>query len=282
LVEWRGNNCRGLQLPYRKWVEQIPNGFVVSTSRIPSVLGCARLSWAIHLQGLARSYRAITTFLTTWTIPAILRWWRWKVAPNLPWKCTGVIGNKATGPGTIIQSNYGLPNHLGNFEVIVLEGTNIVFHYRDNSDLNWKFGGIITNSTSGWGQLKYQTEKVHFFDIYTNKIVIIKYNKEVFSIVHDLKHERVRTSFSSMLFMPEVTKEQRVVSSETVGSHGFSFTPRTIKLALASIADHIHYHPSCWFPPTGQEPDDFLLRPAFGTTIITKNWNDYYWLLTVR
>jgi hypothetical protein len=109
----------------------------------------ARLSSAIHLQGLARSYRAITTFLT-WTIPATLRWWRWKAAPNLgPWKRTGVIGNKATGPGTIIQSNYGAPNHLGNFEVIVLEGTNTVFHYCDNSDLSWKFGGIITNSASG-------------------------------------------------------------------------------------------------------------------------------------
>jgi len=46
---------------------------------------------------------------------------------------TATISTKATAPGCIIQSSYSTPNAPGNFEVVVLEGSNLVHYYRDNS-----------------------------------------------------------------------------------------------------------------------------------------------------
>lgn len=54
----------------------------------------------------------------------------------------------------IIQSNFGSTEH-GNFEVVVLEGNNLVHYFHDNSDVNlpWTRGGIITTSASGSGSI---------------------------------------------------------------------------------------------------------------------------------
>jgi hypothetical protein len=46
---------------------------------------------------------------------------------------TATISSKATAPGCIIQSSYSTPDAPGNFEVVVLEGNNLVHYYRDNS-----------------------------------------------------------------------------------------------------------------------------------------------------
>lgn len=71
--------------------------------------------------------------------------------PNSEWQPTKVITPYATGPGSIIQSNFGLPNLPGNFEVVVLEGQNLVHYYRDNSDVNndWKRVRTISSSAIG-------------------------------------------------------------------------------------------------------------------------------------
>jgi hypothetical protein len=44
---------------------------------------------------------------------------------NAGWQHTATISSQATGPGTIVQSNYRLPGNLGNFEVAVLEGEDL-------------------------------------------------------------------------------------------------------------------------------------------------------------
>jgi hypothetical protein len=66
--------------------------------------------------------------------------------PSSGWQPTAVISSTATGPGTIIQSNFGLPEQLGNFEVVVLEGENLMLYERDNSNLEWDSGRLITSN----------------------------------------------------------------------------------------------------------------------------------------
>jgi len=76
-----------------------------------------------------------------------------------PWHRTVVITSKATGPGSIIQSSYGTPNHPGNFEVIVPEGGNLVHYYRDNSanGYPWHYVTTITSKATGPGCLIQST-----------------------------------------------------------------------------------------------------------------------------
>ncbi|MDF3554514.1 DUF4185 domain-containing protein [Bacillus cereus] len=73
---------------------------------------------------------------------------------TLPWTKGQIITTKATGPGCIIQSNFGSREH-GNFEVVVLEGNNLAHYFHDNSDvtLPWTRGQIITTSASGFSSI---------------------------------------------------------------------------------------------------------------------------------
>jgi hypothetical protein len=79
------------------------------------------------------------------------------------WSRTTVISSKATGPGSIIQSSYSTPYAPGNFEVVVLEGNNLVHYYRDNSSKGkeaWRGGTVITSKATGPGtviQSSYST-----------------------------------------------------------------------------------------------------------------------------
>jgi hypothetical protein len=72
------------------------------------------------------------------------------------WISTKVITSKATGPGCIIQSSYSTPYSPGNFEVVVLEGHNLVHYYRDNSSKGgqaWGGGTVITSKATGPGTI---------------------------------------------------------------------------------------------------------------------------------
>jgi hypothetical protein len=53
--------------------------------------------------------------------------------------------------GRLIQSSYGTPKNPGNFEALVLEGTNLVHYWRNNSDPKrpWIKGPIVSRQASG-------------------------------------------------------------------------------------------------------------------------------------
>ncbi len=68
------------------------------------------------------------------------------------WSPTAVITSSATARGSLIQSSYSTPNAPGNFEVVVLEGNNLVHYYRDNSASGggkWSRTVVITSNATG-------------------------------------------------------------------------------------------------------------------------------------
>lgn len=82
----------------------------------------------------------------------LVHYWRNNLSTPFTWKSTKIITSKATGPGCIIQSTYGTPDHPGNFEVVVPEGSNLRHYWRDNADTSsdWQLGGTITTTASGY------------------------------------------------------------------------------------------------------------------------------------
>ena len=70
-----------------------------------------------------------------------------------PWQRAQVITNRASGPGSIIQSSLGTDDN--NFEVVVLEGSELVHYFHDNSDATspWQRAQAITNRASGPGSI---------------------------------------------------------------------------------------------------------------------------------
>jgi len=71
-----------------------------------------------------------------------------------PWRRAQIVSTRSTGPATIIQSDFRSGPH-GNFEVVVLEGTNLVHYFHDNSDVNspWRRGQLISSSASSPGTI---------------------------------------------------------------------------------------------------------------------------------
>jgi hypothetical protein len=81
-------------------------------------------------------------------------WHHWHDNSNVnsPWQRGQRISAHANGPGSIIQSNFGTP---GNFEVVVLEGNNLVHYWHDNSNVNspWQTGQIVSVAATGPGSI---------------------------------------------------------------------------------------------------------------------------------
>jgi hypothetical protein len=79
----------------------------------------------------------------------------WRPSNNIgQWNLLNAVTDRATGPGCIIQSDFQSGNEgHGNFEVVVLEGSNLVHYwgYKQNGDLVWHTGGVITTGASGPG-----------------------------------------------------------------------------------------------------------------------------------
>jgi hypothetical protein len=74
--------------------------------------------------------------------------------PDRPWQKGVVITTKATGPGSLIQNTLiGMPGATGNYELVVLEGTNLVHYWRDNHTTGtpWHRGEIISAHATGNG-----------------------------------------------------------------------------------------------------------------------------------
>ena len=67
------------------------------------------------------------------------------------WINQGTISEKATGAGCIIQSTFQSDNH-GNFEVVVLEGKQLVHYWKDHTKNGWQRGAVISDraTSPGW------------------------------------------------------------------------------------------------------------------------------------
>ncbi|GIJ97920.1 hypothetical protein Aspvir_000026 [Aspergillus viridinutans] len=93
----------------------------------------------------------------------LVHYWRDNSAPGNPWVGpTATISTKATGPASLIQSTYGTPQHVGNFELVVPEGNNLVHYFRDNDPAlgpsPWRGPtATITNQAAGPGALIQST-----------------------------------------------------------------------------------------------------------------------------
>lgn len=99
----------------------------------------------------------------------LVHYWRDnKDTSGTKWVRTEVITNKASAPGAIFQSKQGTPldgasassvtapGGPGNFEVVVLEGRDLVHYTRDDSAAGgkqWKQGATITSNASGPGSI---------------------------------------------------------------------------------------------------------------------------------
>jgi hypothetical protein len=71
----------------------------------------------------------------------LVHYWRDNSKDSQPWNNQAVISSQATGPGTIIQSNYKMPGVL---EVVVSEGPNVVHYYRDPLSSKWIKDAVIS------------------------------------------------------------------------------------------------------------------------------------------
>jgi hypothetical protein len=71
-----------------------------------------------------------------------------------PWRRGQTISMISTGPATIIQSDFRGGGH-GNFDVVALEGTNLVHYFHENDDVNkpWRHGQIISTHATSAGTI---------------------------------------------------------------------------------------------------------------------------------
>lgn len=65
----------------------------------------------------------------------LVHYFKDNLTPGNPWISTYTISTTASSAGCLIQSTLRAPGSPGNLEVVVLEGTNLVHYYRDNSNL---------------------------------------------------------------------------------------------------------------------------------------------------
>lgn len=82
----------------------------------------------------------------------LVHYWRDNSTPGLLWHSSVVVSTKATGPASLIQSSFrSNPNAPGNFEALVLEGSNLVHYFRDNSTPGFPWHSTVAVSTSATG-----------------------------------------------------------------------------------------------------------------------------------
>ena len=102
---------------------------------------------------------------------------------NSPWKRGQTISTIASGPASLIQSDFKSGGH-GNFEVLVPEGTNLVHHFHDNSNVNnpWQQGQVAATGVAGYAGL-IQSDFVS--GGHGNFEVVAFHNQQVFHHFHD-------------------------------------------------------------------------------------------------
>jgi len=84
----------------------------------------------------------------------LVHYWHDSGNMKAPWQRAEVISSQATGPACFIQSNLrtGSSEH-GNFELVVLEGSDLVRYWHDNSNMRspWQRAEVITSRATGPG-----------------------------------------------------------------------------------------------------------------------------------
>jgi hypothetical protein len=73
---------------------------------------------------------------------------------NSPWQRGQIISSASTGAASLIQSDFHSGDH-GNFEVVVLEGSNLVHYFHDNASVlnRWQRGQIISTAATSTGTI---------------------------------------------------------------------------------------------------------------------------------
>jgi hypothetical protein len=82
----------------------------------------------------------------------LMHYWRNNSVAGFPWQPpTAVVSAAATGPACLIQSSFGTPASLGNFEALVLEGRNLVHYWRNNSvaGFPWSKTAVVSATATG-------------------------------------------------------------------------------------------------------------------------------------
>ena len=81
-------------------------------------------------------------------------WHFFRDATTLEWHKALLISDDVSGPGVLIQSDFG-DSDQGNLEAIVSEHDRLVHYFRDNQGppRPWQRGAIVTESLAGWGCL---------------------------------------------------------------------------------------------------------------------------------
>ena len=83
---------------------------------------------------------------------ALVHYWRDNQAAGFPWYRSAVVSERATGPASLIQSYFGLDESgNGNFETLVLEGSDLVHYWRDNqtAGVPWRRGVTVSSRATG-------------------------------------------------------------------------------------------------------------------------------------
>jgi len=80
----------------------------------------------------------------------LAHYWHDNSNVNNPWQRGGTISAVASGPASIIQSDFKSGEH-GNFELVAPEGNNLVHYFHDNSNVNnpWQRGQTVTQGVTG-------------------------------------------------------------------------------------------------------------------------------------
>src|SRR5439155_211784 len=86
-----------------------------------------------------------------WTGTEIWHYWHDNSDVSRPWQRAQTITIRAASHGSIIQGPFGGAHK--NFEVVVLEGNELVHYFHDNSDVSlpWQRGQVVSVAATGAG-----------------------------------------------------------------------------------------------------------------------------------
>ena len=122
----------------------------IHASWAPNYSGEVRLTLSsfnpLFFAGISANSRSI---IDDHVVKGSVYYFRDNSTPKTLWSKTAAITTTATGDVTIIQNSYGTPQVVGNFEVVVSEGRDLVHYWRDNgsTELPW-IKTIIVNDNA--------------------------------------------------------------------------------------------------------------------------------------
>jgi hypothetical protein len=130
-----------------------------------------------------------------------------------------VVSPLATGAGCIIQSSFGTEDgHRGNFEVVVLEGNDLVHYWHDNSNPRhaWTRGQVITGAATGPGCI---LQSDYVAGPHGNLEVVVQEGRQVAHYWHD-SARRKSPWVKAGTFGSGVTGAPRIIQSDFMSTNG--------------------------------------------------------------